>query len=69
MHADANAATPILETAATTVSENVQEEKCARARNRDFKSSENVSEIRESATRVWKKCGFARSASSSTKAR
>ena len=52
MHADANAATPILETAATTVSENVQEEKCARAQNRDFKSSENVSEIRESATRV-----------------
>ena len=28
MHADANAATPILETAATTVSENVQEEEC-----------------------------------------
>ena len=52
MHADAHAATPILETAATTVSENVQEEKCARAQNRDFKSSENVSEIRESATRV-----------------
>ena len=52
MHADANAATPILETAATTVSENVQEEKCAHAQNRDFKSSENVSEIRESATRV-----------------